>query len=231
MVGGDGRNRSFGPLLLLVAVAAQALIFLQPRGAAADFLSPLFSPLRNASCELAQCGKGTCKPSDNSSNTSFLELLGPGFTCECDPGWKRLINNNDSFGFLPCVLPNCSMNYACAPEAPPPPPPPPTSLFNWSIFDPCTLAACGEGACVKTSPLSYRCDCRTGTRNLLNYTSFPCFRDCVLGADCTNLGLGVPPSVSAPTTNASPPSAAINGPKMNILLLSVLMMMLLVATA
>lgn len=54
-------------------------------------------------CKEVECGKGTCKPSKNST---FL------FECECNPGWKQSPSSHDegSLKFLPCIVPNCK-NY------------------------------------------------------------------------------------------------------------------------
>lgn len=50
-------------------------------------------------CKAVECGKGTCKPSNDSS--LFFE-------CECDPGWMQTRPaHDDHLKFLPCVIPNC----------------------------------------------------------------------------------------------------------------------------
>ena len=50
-------------------------------------------------CKGVECGKGTCKPSNDSS------LF---FVCECDPGWMQTRPaHGDHLKFLPCVVPNC----------------------------------------------------------------------------------------------------------------------------
>ena len=64
-------------------------------------------------CKGVVCGKGTCKPSNQSA--FFL------FECECDPGWKQAnFGLAENFKFLPCVVPNCKsslsqiqMDYVC----------------------------------------------------------------------------------------------------------------------
>ena len=51
-------------------------------------------------CKEVVCGKGTCKPSNQSA--FFL------FECECDPGWKQAnFGLAENFKFLPCVVPDC----------------------------------------------------------------------------------------------------------------------------
>lgn len=50
-------------------------------------------------CKAVECGKGSCKASQNS--TFF-------FSCECEPGWKQSFSDDDGdFRFLPCIIPNC----------------------------------------------------------------------------------------------------------------------------
>ncbi|XP_015938004.1 uncharacterized protein LOC107463669 isoform X3 [Arachis duranensis] len=137
------------------------LVLLHPYSASSDFLSPLLSPIFDDVCKDVKCGKGTCKPSKNSS---FF------FECECDPGWNKLFASNDdgAFNFLPCIIPN-----SC----------------NW--------VDCGGGSCNKTSTFSYACECDTGYDNLLNSTAFPCYKQCALGMDCSNLGISVKNSSSS----------------------------------
>ncbi|XP_038978312.1 uncharacterized protein LOC120108702 [Phoenix dactylifera] len=179
-------------VLVLVALQATTTILLQ-RAAAGDFLAPLLAPVINATCDNVECGKGTCKPS---LNYTF------GFLCECNPSWSQFYN----FSSSPCVIPNCSINYSCSnhSEAPAPSPAPPP---NTSIFDSCFWSYCGGGKCVKTSTFEHRCECEEGFSNLLNITSFPCYRDCSLGADCAELGI----TLSNATTPSSPPSLSDNG--------------------
>lgn len=59
-------------------------------------------------CKQVECGKGTCKPSSNST------LL---FECECEPGWKQTSSNHtDHFKFLPCVIPQCKASIFQSPK-------------------------------------------------------------------------------------------------------------------
>ncbi|KAL6841595.1 hypothetical protein ACP4OV_028534 [Aristida adscensionis] len=86
-----------------------------------------------------------------------------GFACQCNPGWSRFHLGSMQFPFLPCVIPNS-----------------------------CLLQYCGDGgACEKASDFTHRCICRDGFANLLNDTSFPCYRQCSLGSDCKGLGIDV----------------------------------------
>ncbi|XP_020972441.1 uncharacterized protein LOC107626507 isoform X2 [Arachis ipaensis] len=144
-----------------------ALVLLHPSSASSDFLSPLLSPIFDDVCKDVKCGKGTCKPSKNSS---FF------FECECDPGWNKLFASNDdgAFNFLPCIVPNCTVNHSCSKA--PSPAPQKARQTNESIFDACNWVDCGGGSCNKTSTFSYTCECDTGYDNLLNSTAFPCYK-------------------------------------------------------
>ncbi|KAB1218124.1 hypothetical protein CJ030_MR3G014466 [Morella rubra] len=173
------------------------LLILQPRIARSDFLSPLLSPVFDNVCKEVECGKGTCKPS---SNSTFM------FECECDPGWSQTRSkHDDDLKFLPCVVPNCTLNYSCTKAHSPVQEK--ERKANESIFDPCHWAGCGGGSCNKTSAFTYKCECAQGYYNLLNFTAFPCYEECAIGMDCMNLGITMsnkstsPPSVSALSDN------------------------------
>ncbi|MED6119881.1 hypothetical protein PIB30_015831 [Stylosanthes scabra] len=171
-----------------VMIALVALVLLQPFPASSDFLSPLLSPIFDDVCKEVKCGKGTCKPSQNST---FL------FECECDPGWNQAFSSNDdsAFNFLPCIVPNCTLNYSCSKA--PSPSPQKARQTNESIFDACHWVDCGGGSCNKTSTFSYACECDADYYNLLNSTAFPCYKQCALGMDCTNLGISMKNSSSS----------------------------------
>eukprot|EP01018_Ginkgo_biloba_P004094 Gb_39996 [translate_table: standard] len=157
-------------LILLLACAIQA--------AAANDSSGI--------CNIVTCGKGTC---NQTSSGQFLENLIP--KCECDQGWRQP-SIGIPLSFLPCVLPNCSLDSSCSGTVPfsaPPSSPAPSNASG--ILDPCHYAVCGEGSCVKTSDYGYKCDCNEGYENLLNMTSAPCLRECSIGADCKQLGVSV----------------------------------------
>ncbi|XP_027116336.1 uncharacterized protein [Coffea arabica] len=155
--------------------------------------SSIFAPFVGGDvCKSAECGKGTCKPSNDSNF---------GFACQCDDGWKQArLEHDDGLKFLPCVIPNCSLNYSCGQA--PPPAPAREKRANESIFDPCYWAVCGGGTCNKTSIFGHKCECQEGYYNILNVTAFPCFRECELGMDCKHLGIGVMNNTPA----SSPPS-------------------------
>ncbi|KAF9677630.1 hypothetical protein SADUNF_Sadunf08G0127600 [Salix dunnii] len=186
------------------AFAWIAILFLsRPLISRSDLLSPLLSSIFDDVCEKVECGKGTCKPSDNS--TWFYE-------CECDPGWmKTRFDQDDHLQFLPCVVPNCefsvssfshalnfgTVNFSCT--AAPSPVQEKASKDNQSIFDPCFWADCGGGSCNKTSQFTYGCACAEGYNNLLNVSTFPCYKDCAIGMDCSNLGIMVSNKPAAPT--------------------------------
>ncbi|URE17260.1 EGF [Musa troglodytarum] len=189
---------------VLVLVVLQSVTTSLPHWAdAGDLLSPLISTYSHVfkiSDEICnnsvECGKGSCQVSTDDSL---------GFVCKCNPGWSQF-HIGDYFRFLPCIIPNCSINYSCsngtlAPAASPSPHP-----TNVSKLDPCSYSYCGAGTCVSRSTFGYRCECREGFSNLLNMTIFPCYRDCSLGGDCANLGITLSNSSSS-----SPPSLSDNG--------------------
>ncbi|KAF5740523.1 hypothetical protein HS088_TW11G00594 [Tripterygium wilfordii] len=133
-------------------------------------------------CEEVNCGKGRCKAG-----------IGYAFNyiCKCDRGWKRTEDDdvNDAAPFLPCVIPNCSLDYSCQPA---PPPVPETQVpLNISFFDPCYWAYCGEGSCTRAETYTFECSCKSGFYNLLDTSYFPCYSDCTIGSDCSRLGIKV----------------------------------------
>ncbi|XP_023900477.2 uncharacterized protein LOC112012314, partial [Quercus suber] len=131
-------------------------------------------------CKDVVCGKGTCKPSNQSA--FFL------FECECYPGWKQAsFGPAEKFKFLPCVVPDCTINYSCMNASSPVQDK--GSIANESIFDPCHWTDCGGGFCNKTSNFTYSCECAKDYYNILNDTSMPCFQDCAIGMDCSTLGI------------------------------------------
>ncbi|XP_017231358.1 uncharacterized protein LOC108205795 isoform X2 [Daucus carota subsp. sativus] len=165
-------------VLLLVLLAASATANLSPDG------SPNFGDI----CKEVSCGKGTCEANLGSQF---------GFKCKCEAGWSRNRPNQEDFDFLPCIIPNCSLDYSCMPAAPPAPSVP----ANESVFDPCYYAYCGEGECKKNLTYGQTCNCKPGYSNLLNITSFPCFNECALGSDCERLGINVSRSTSDDNNN------------------------------
>ncbi|GAV57567.1 hypothetical protein CFOL_v3_01104 [Cephalotus follicularis] len=194
------------------------LLALRPLTASCDFLSelsPLLSPVFDSVCKEVECGKGKCKPSQNSS---FF------FECECDPGWKQSVFHLDGhLTFLPCIVPNCTLNYACAAAAAPPQEK--TTKTKESIFDPCHWTDCGGGSCNKTSSFTYSCECAEGYYNLLNITAFPCFKECSIGMDCSNLGI----STSNKSTSSTPGLASQAGSNLQGKHLWLIMMMISIA--
>ncbi|XP_074566864.1 uncharacterized protein LOC141823475 isoform X2 [Curcuma longa] len=187
-------------LAKVVVVTLLALQFLAAshRAEARNPLAPLLGPLFDNMCNrsFVSCGRGTC---EESSDATF------GYVCNCDGGWSQF-HVGDSFRFLPCVVPNCSVNYKCfddseTPAAPPEPP----HITNLS--DLCSYAYCGGGNCVRNSTFGHRCECHEGYSNLLNITSFPCYRDCSFGADCSDLGI----SLYNSSSSSSQPSLSSRG--------------------
>lgn len=51
-------------------------------------------------------------------------------------------------------------------------------LFNHGLMLACYKTNCGGGRCNITSPFTRTCLCEDGFRNLLNSTTFPCYRQC-----------------------------------------------------
>ncbi|PKI51915.1 hypothetical protein CRG98_027696 [Punica granatum] len=149
-------------LLFVVLLAAVLPQHLPP--SVGNFLPPLLSPLPEDLCKGMECGKGSCKVSGNITHP---------YECECEAGWKQFQN----LKFLPCVIPNCSLDSSCTKGQP--------SIqekshaANESVFNPCHWADCGGGSCNRTSPLSYNCLCDEGYYNLLNVSVFPCFKQLV----------------------------------------------------
>ncbi|XP_047084631.1 fibropellin-1-like isoform X1 [Lolium rigidum] len=180
-------------LVLLLSVATTRL-------AVADFLSPLsplLAPVMGPVCEAAPCGKGNC------TETSGL----PGYMCDCDPGWTQM-HVGDHLRFLPCVIPNCTINRSCSNDTSALAPAPSPRNFSLSP-DACDFAYCGSGGtCKNGTGLSYHCECKEGFNNVLNMTTMPCYQDCSYGADCAALGI-LPSSNS---TAAPPAGSASNAP-------------------
>ncbi|XP_047337086.1 uncharacterized protein LOC124940605 [Impatiens glandulifera] len=88
------------------------------------------------------------------------------------------------------------MDYSCAEVSPPVQDK--QNRTTESIFDPCHWAECGGGSCNRTSMFTYSCNCREGYLNLLNITTFPCYKDCAIGMDCLSLGIPVSNKSSSP---------------------------------
>ncbi|TVU48309.1 hypothetical protein EJB05_07942 [Eragrostis curvula] len=179
MLAAGGRRRGAALVALLAVVAVTARV-----AAADDFFSPfapMLSPIITDSiCKTVACGKGNCTVEQGT-------VLG--YRCECDPGWTQM-HVGDSLRFLPCVVPNCTIDRACSNDSSAPAPAPLPAPKNFSLDDPCQFAYCGTGGtCRKGSGLSYHCDCKEGFGNLLNITSMPCFQNCSIGADCAKIGI------------------------------------------
>ncbi|XP_020258957.1 uncharacterized protein LOC109835390 isoform X3 [Asparagus officinalis] len=95
-----------------------------------------------------------------------------------------------------------SINYSCTNVSVSPAPA--ASPTNLSLFDPCKWAYCGGGKCSQISTYEHKCVCNEGYSNIFNASAFPCYKDCSLGADCTNLGINLFNSTSmSPRPNAS----------------------------
>ncbi|KAK7354907.1 hypothetical protein VNO80_14149 [Phaseolus coccineus] len=204
-------------------ISLVAFLLLQPLPSTSNFLSPIFDEV----CKAVECGKGTCKASENS--TFFFE-------CECQPGWKQTLSNDDDSGlkFLPCIVPNCTLDYSCSKAPAPAPVEEKATKSNESIFDACNWVDCGGGSCNKTSMSSYNCECDAGYYNLLNVTSFPCFRECSLGMGCSELGISVtnsstsaPPALNDNTKNEG--NSILQGSFLRVTMVVLFMTMLQIA--
>ncbi|KAF0912937.1 hypothetical protein E2562_019505 [Oryza meyeriana var. granulata] len=216
LAGGGGGGAVLVLLLIVTTTSTTSRV-----AVADDFfspLSPLLSPVIGSICKTVACGKGNC--------TATSEF--PGYRCECDPGWTQM-HVGDELRFLPCVVPNCSIDRACSNiTAPVPAPSPSPKNFSLST-DPCELAYCGSGGtCKNGTGLSYHCECHEGFSNLLNITTMPCFQNCSIGADCASIGLlpsnnsqsPAPPGSASISNNGN---AAAFGPISHQILLPLLM--------
>ncbi|GMH29246.1 hypothetical protein Nepgr_031089 [Nepenthes gracilis] len=177
-----------------ITLLAVAFVALGPLVAASDFLSPLLSPVFDGVCKEVECGKGNCVPSQNSSFP---------YECQCDPGWKRPLSRLTAA--LPCVIPNCTIDHSCSAAASPGQHE--HDKENLWITNPCSWTdMCGGGTCNMTSSFKYTCVCKDGYHNLLKTAIFPCFSQCELGVDCSNLGISIFHSAPPPS-----PVSNVNG--------------------
>lgn len=187
-------------LSALVALLASAAAATAGASGADDFFSPLapiLAPVINSICSTVACGKGNCTVAPGTL----------GYRCECDPGWTQL-HVGDNLRFLPCVIPNCSIDSSCSNGSPAPAPTPLPAPKNFSL-DACELAYCGTGGtCRNGSGFSYHCECKKGYSNLLNMTTMPCFQKCSIGADCSRIGISF--SNSSSNSPAPPGSESIS---------------------
>ncbi|XP_030534733.1 uncharacterized protein LOC115743885 [Rhodamnia argentea] len=169
-----------------------------------------WNPFNVKMCDVVNCGKGTCV---ENSNSPF------DFVCECDAGWKRTrLANEDNLKFLPCVIPNCSLDYSCMPAPPPLPPVP----YNVSFFDPCYWTYCGGGTCTNSTSYDHICQCSPGYSNLMNISVYPCFSDCAIGADCAKLGVKVSSLTSTQGSSSDGGSHARSFPPGTIIWMAIL---------
>ncbi|KAK7344498.1 hypothetical protein VNO77_14163 [Canavalia gladiata] len=125
---------AFASVLVLFALLMQPLL---------STSATLFPNLGDDFCKIAQCGKGTCK----ASNNSIFK-----FECECDSGWKNLVDVDANLNILPCIISNCTLNYTCSNASPTTPPFQKRNDFNTSIFEGSFGADCaGIGLSVTTN--------------------------------------------------------------------------------
>uniref|UniRef100_A0A6N2LZ63 EGF-like domain-containing protein n=1 Tax=Salix viminalis TaxID=40686 RepID=A0A6N2LZ63_SALVM len=195
------------------------LLVVLPMVAMADLDSNHTASFYEKLCEEVDCGKGKC----------VVDKSYPwNYKCECQSGWKQALydNDEDETEFLPCVFPNCTLNYGAGQPAPPPVPQKEVPR-NISAFDPCYWMYCGEGQCTKNGTYRHTCTCNPGFSNLLNISYYPCYGPATLGSDCNDI-IKVANSTSSGngTTTGSNPASTILPAKfqwMVILLISMLM--------
>eukprot|EP00250_Pteridium_aquilinum_P015308 c22511_g2_i1 orf=269-940(-) len=166
-------------------------------------------------CGVVNCMKGTCLDS-----TSL-----PFYQCQCDEGWQSPLN----VSWIPCVLPNCSINLGCdsSTNATAPPAPDPTN----ASFNICSLSICGDGECIPSgnATLAYECKCNPGSTNLLNMSNGYCLQPCSIGADCSNLNisLGAPPPPPPGTTSQNSSQGTKQALVGNLIIVSGILMSLI----
>ncbi|KAJ9180120.1 hypothetical protein P3X46_008402 [Hevea brasiliensis] len=160
------------------------------------------TPYIQAICDEVECGQGKCV-----ANIQYPF----GYMCQCDRGWTRTTNDdiNDNLTFLPCVIPNCTLNYGGCQQTVPNPPSEKPVPWNASAFDPCYWIYCGGGNCTRNATYTHLCTCHSGFSNLLNVPYFPCYSQCTLGSDCASLGIKVS-NTQATNNTAGGSSAAGN---------------------
>ncbi|GER46340.1 vitamin K-dependent protein C [Striga asiatica] len=77
-------------------------------------IPPILSPFFENICNVVECGRGRCVADQGHPFN---------FTCDCEDGWRRTRLEDDDeqdLEFLPCVIPDCSLEYSCMPAPPPP---------------------------------------------------------------------------------------------------------------
>ncbi|XP_056175043.1 uncharacterized protein LOC115666868 [Syzygium oleosum] len=170
---------------LAILCRVLAILFVLVTPTTSDLLSPLtpfLPPLQDDVCKEVACGRGKCKPLVNDSAIFLYE-------CECDPGWRKSPRRGtEPLKFLPCTLPNCTIDSSCK-RASSPAQEKASGARHPSILNPCMWVDCGGGSCKQTSQYSYTCACEEGYSNLLNVSALPCFKECSFGMDCLNRGI------------------------------------------
>lgn len=161
-------------------------------------------------CNLVNCVKGKCV-----NSSSF-----PLYQCQCDEGWQSPFGAS----WLPCVLPNCSLNLGCSNTSSAAAPPATTPSSAVGV---CSVSVCGNGECTpeSNSNATYECKCNPGYINLFNKTDGYCLRECALGADCTNLNIPISGSSNPPPPPAPVPSSQNSNQGTKLASLSRLMIM------
>ncbi|KAJ7520334.1 hypothetical protein O6H91_19G001600 [Diphasiastrum complanatum] len=154
-------------------------------------------------CSGIDCQMGNCVPNPQ-------QLLAP-YQCQCDDGWKNLLN----LTYLPCGLPDCDFQINCPNSglvrSPPASKtfgmaPAPSPLSSSTLLNICSTSVCGDGDCILTNSKillpSYTCKCHQGAYSLFNSSSAMCVASCNLGFNCAQIpGLNSPKNSSS--TNAA----------------------------
>ncbi|MCO5559489.1 hypothetical protein L7F22_013090 [Adiantum nelumboides] len=146
----------------------------------------------------------TCGPVNCVNGVCSVSVEFPFYKCTCNKGWKSPLNAS----WIPCVLPNCSLDLSCGNNTSLSAPPPAFSptLDSFSL---CLLPICGNGDCVASSnsSLSYECKCNAGSTNIFNSSNGYCIQQCAIGAGCSGLngtlGSSPPPPSSSAGQNSS----------------------------
>lgn len=165
----------------------------------------LLSPLADTLCKGIDCGNGTCV-----TTTEY-----PFVKCDCNAGWRQP-KLPVVIPYVPCVIPNCTLNYSCNNSviAEAPSPSSQSHDFPSDFHTPCFYDVCGGGKCIgKKSNYTYICECNYGYGNLMNWTMGYCVKECSIQGECSRLGVTVSSNVSDVQTTTDSTSDAQGGLK------------------
>ncbi|KAL6585139.1 hypothetical protein OROMI_004428 [Orobanche minor] len=147
-------------------------------------LAPFFDDL----CKEVECGRGSCERAIGSPFN---------FKCKCNNGWKRTrIDDEQDLEFLPCIIPDCEVDYSCMPAAPPLP----STPHNISFFDRLLLGLLWRRHVRK----------KHNTHPHVSMQFWLLTRDCAIGSNsCERLVLESSTSTSNPSSNNGDSNQAI----------------------